>query len=212
MPPPRLFLKAMFRIGKAYEKLMKWEHAADSYLRVVAGFPASELALTAMYNAGFCFENANKLAGSRRDIRKNGPLYPRSEDAADILFRAGEIYGKLKNWEAVTRVNQLFTERVRQRCRPGVQALCMVGIALYMQNKETPPSTSCKMPQHAFSTIKNPSTVNAYYAAKAQFTIGEIEHGRMDRDRPHPAEKPTRNSFRTNPTSSMRRSRPIQMS
>lgn len=175
-----LIPKAMFRIGKAYEKLMKWELAADSYLRMVARSPASELAPTAMYNAGFCFENANKLPEAAATFEKMVALYPRSDDAADILFRSGELYGKLKDWEAVTRVNQLFSERYGNDVNRVVQALCMVGIALYMQNKEAAAIEQLQNAANAFAKIKNPSTTNAYYAAKAQYTIGEIQQGRMN--------------------------------
>jgi TolA-binding protein len=174
-----LIPKAMFRIGKANEKLMKWEQAAGAYLRMVARFPTSDLAPTALYNAGFCFENANKLTEAAATFEKMVQLYPSSEDAADILFRAGEIYGKLKSWEAVTRVNQLFAQRFGNDADRAIQALCMVGVALYMQNKEDAAIGELKGAVAAFSRIKNPSASNGYYAAKAQFTIGEIEHTRM---------------------------------
>jgi TolA-binding protein len=179
-PASPLIPKAMFRIGKASEKLMKWELAADAYLRMVARSPASELAPTAMYNAGFCFENANKLAEAAATFEKMVSLYPKSDDAADILFRSGELYGKIKNWEAVTRVNQLFAERYGNDVNRGVQALCMVGIALYMQSKEAEAVVQLQKAVDVFVKIKNPSSGNAYYAAKAQFTIGEIQQGHMN--------------------------------
>jgi TolA-binding protein len=176
-----LLPKAMFRIGKANEKLMKWEIAADAYLRMVAQFPKSDLAQTALYNAGFSFENAGKLPEAAATFEKMIQLFPSSDDAADILFRAGELYGKLKNWEAVTRVNKLFTARFGNDANRVVQAQCMVGIALYMQNKEDGAVEQLKGVIATFARIKEPSAVNAYYAAKAQFTIGEITHTRMNR-------------------------------
>jgi TolA-binding protein len=178
-PESKIIPKAMFRIGIANAKLLKWDLAAESYLRMVAKYPTSEFAPTAMYNAGFAFENANKLAEAAATFEKMIQLYPNYEDAADILFNAGEIYGKLKNWEAVTRVNQLFSTRFGNDANRVVQALCMVGIALYMQNKEEEAVEQLKNAVATFGRIKNPSTMNAYYAAKAQFTIGEILHARM---------------------------------
>jgi tetratricopeptide (TPR) repeat protein len=178
-PDSKIVPKAMFRIGIANAKLLKWDLAAESYLRMVAKSPTSEFAPTAMYNAGFAFENANKLAEAAATFEKMIQLFPNYEDAADILFNAGEIYGKLKNWEAVTRVNQLFSTRFGNDANRVVQALCMVGIALYMQNKEDAAIEQLKNAVATFARIKNPSTMNAYYAAKAQFTIGEITHTRM---------------------------------
>ena len=178
-PDSKIVPKAMFRIGIANAKLLKWDLAAESYLRMVAKYPASEFTPTAMYNAGFAFENANKLAEAAATFEKMIQLFPNYEDAADILFNAGEIYGKLKNWEAVTRVNQLFSSRFGNDANRVVQALCMVGIALYMQNKDDAAIEQLNNAVQTFTRIKNPSTTNAYYAAKAQFTIGEITHMRM---------------------------------
>ena len=178
-PDSKIVPKAMFRIGIANAKLLKWDLAAESYLRMVAKYPTSEFAPTAMYNAGFAFENANKLAEAAATFEKMIQLFPNYEDAADILFNTGEIYGKLKNWEAVTRVNQLFSTRFGNDANRVVQALCMVGIALYMQNKEDAAIEQLNNAIQTFTRIKNPSTMNAYYAAKAQFTIGEITHTRM---------------------------------
>ena len=81
----------------------------------------------------------------------------------------------------MTRVNELFTTRFGSDANRVVQALCMVGIAQYMQNKEDEAIEQLKGAIATFSRIKDPSAVNAYYAAKAQFTIGEIEHTRMGR-------------------------------
>jgi TolA-binding protein len=178
-PDSKIVPKAMFRIGIANAKLLKWDLAAESYLRMVASYPTSEFAPTALYNAGFAFENAGKLTEAAATFEKLIQLFPNAEDAADILFRAGELYGKLKNWEAVTRVNQLFSSRFGNDADRVVQALCMVGIALYMQNKEGDAIEQLKNAVTTFGRIKNPSTMNAYYAAKAQYTIGEIMHGRM---------------------------------
>ncbi|MBN2035533.1 MAG: tetratricopeptide repeat protein [Chitinispirillaceae bacterium] len=178
-PESKLVPKAIFRIGISNAKLLKWDLAAESYLRMVARYPRSELAPTAMYNAGFAFENADKLPEAAATFEKMVQLFPDSEDAADILFRAGELYGKMKNWEAVSRVNQLFSNRFGNDAARAIQARCMVGIALYMQNKEDEALEELGNAVSSFARMKNPSAVNAYYAAKAQFTIGEISHATM---------------------------------
>ncbi|MBD3344842.1 MAG: tetratricopeptide repeat protein [Chitinivibrionales bacterium] len=175
----RLLPKAKFRSAKCYEKLMQWENAGEMYLRVVAGHPTSEMAPAALYNAGFSFENANKLPEAAATFEKMAQLFPKSEDAADVLFRAGEIYGKLKDWESVTRVNQEFSKRFGNDVDRIVQAQCMVGVALYMQEKEREAVEQLKKAVTTFDRLRNPSTVNKYYAAKAQFTLAEIYHENM---------------------------------
>ncbi|HEX7511135.1 MAG TPA: tetratricopeptide repeat protein [Chitinivibrionales bacterium] len=177
----KLLVKAQFRSAKCYEKLMQWENAGETYLRVVANYPQSELAPVALYNAGFSFENAGKLAAAAATFEKLAQLYPKSEEVADMLFKAGEIYGKIKDWSGVTRVNQEFSKRFGSDGNRVVQAQCMIGVALYMQNK---PSEALMQLQQAVATyvkLNNPSAVNKYYAAKAEFTIAEINLEAMNK-------------------------------
>jgi TolA-binding protein len=176
----KMLAKAHFRTAKSYEKLLQWNNAGETYLRVVANFPQSDLASVSLYNAGFCFENAGKLPVAAATFEKMAQLYPQSEDAADVLFRAGEIYGKIKDWAGVTRVNQEFTRRFGNDANRVIQAQCMVGVALYMQNKQTEALDQLNKAIMTFGKLKVPSTTNKYYAAKAEFTIGEINHDAMN--------------------------------
>lgn len=178
-PDAQLAPKAMFRTAKCYEKLFQWEQAAQSYLRVIATYPRSEMAPSALYNAGICFENAEKIPEAAATFEKLASLYPGSEDAPDVLFKAGELYGKIQNWEGVTRVNTEFSKRFGNDKDRVVQALCMVGVALYMQNRQAEAVQQLKNAVGTYASLKNPSTVNRFYAAKAQFTMTEISHTAM---------------------------------
>jgi TolA-binding protein len=178
-PSSKLVAKAQFRTARAQEKLLQWDIAAQTYLRVVAGFPRDELAPAAMYNAGFCFENSEKFVEAAATFEKMASLFPDSEDAADVLFRAGEIYGRLKDWESVSRVNKLFTSRFGNDQDRIIQAQCMIGIALYMQNRTDEALNQLAKTLSTYSSLQDPSTMNSYYAAKATFTIGEVYHDQM---------------------------------
>lgn len=177
----KLLAKAHFRTAKCYEKLLQWNNAGETYLRVVANFPASELAPTSLYNAGFCFENANKLPVAAATFEKMAQLYPSSDDAADVLFRAGEIYGKIKDWAGVTRVNQEFARRFGNDANRVVQALCMIGVAQYMQNRQSEALDQLGKAVATYARLKTPSATNKYYAAKAQFTIADIKCESMNK-------------------------------
>ncbi len=178
-PSSKLVVKAQFRTARAQEKLLQWDIAAQTYLRVVANFPKDELAPTAMYNAGFCFENGEKFPEAAATFEKMASLFPLSDDAADVLFRAGEIYGRIKDWNSVSRVNKLFTQRFGNDQDRIIQAQCMIGIALYMQNNIDEALNQLGKTLSTFTSLSDPSTMNSYYAAKASFTIGEIYHGNM---------------------------------
>jgi tetratricopeptide (TPR) repeat protein len=176
----RLVPKAMFRTAKAYEKLLQWENAAQTYLRLAAAHPRSEYAPTSLYNAGFSFENAEKLAEAAATFEKLAATYPDNDEAADVLFRAGELYGKLKDWPNVTRVNQEFSRRYGNDIDRVVQAKCMMGVALYMQERGDEALTRLREAIDTYTRLRDASTVNTFYAAKAQFTIAEIYHQRQN--------------------------------
>lgn len=175
-----LIPKSMFRTAKAYEKMKQWDDAAQTYLRLVANFPKSNLAQTCLYNAGFSFENGEKLIEAATTFEKLASAFPGSSDAADVLFKAGELYGKVKDWEGVTRVNQVFSRIYGNDKERVVQAKCMVGVAFYMQDQRGNAINQLKTAVSVFRELKKPSTANKFYAAKAQFTLGDIYHEYMD--------------------------------
>lgn len=175
-PDSKMVPKAMFRTAKSYEKMQQWDNAAQTYLQLVAKYPHSEMSTASMYNAGFCFENAEKFAEAAATFEKHAMSFPSSEDAADVLFRAGELYGKLNDWPSVTRVNQEFSRRYGNDMDRVVQALCMVGVAFYMQNEQNKAIEQLNNAVSTYTRLRNPSPVNKYYAAKAQFTLAEIYH------------------------------------
>ncbi len=180
-PSSKLLVKAHFRSAKCYEKMLQWDNAGENYLRVVANYPQSDMAPVSLYNAGFCFENAGKPEAAAATFEKLAKLYPRSEEVPDMLFKAGEIYGKLKDWAGVTRVNQEFSKRFGSDANRIVQAQCMVGVALYMQNKQAEALAQLQQSIATYVKLKNPSTVNKYYAAKAEFTLAEINLEAMNK-------------------------------
>lgn len=180
-PKSQLLAKAQFRIAKNHEKLLQWDYAAEAYLKVVLDFPTSELGPLALYNAGFCFESADKLKEAAAAFEKLASVYPQAPDAPDVLFKAGEIYGKIKDWASVTRVNQTFTEKFGADEDRIIQALCMSGIALYMQGRDNDAIRQLEKAVFTFGKLKNTSSVNAFYTAKALYSIGEIYHGQMSK-------------------------------
>lgn len=180
-PQSQLVPKAQFRIAKNHEKMHQWDYAAEAYIKVALEYTSSEMGPLALYNAGFCFESAGKLKEAAATFEKLSTLYPQTPDAPDVLFKAGEIYGKIKDWQSVTRVNQTFTIKFGSDQDRIIQALCMGGIALYMQNREEEAIKQLEKAALTFGRMKEPSSVNAFYAAKAIFTIGEIYHAQMIR-------------------------------
>lgn len=175
-PDAKLVPKSIFRRAKCYENLKQWEDAAQTYLRLVATFPTSEFTPTSLYNAGFCFENSEKHLAAASTFEKLALTFPENKDAADVLFKAGELYGKIKEWVSVSRVHQEFSRRYGHDQDRIVQAECMLGVALYMQNQKAEAIIQLENAVKKYLGLGNPSAINKFYAAKAQFTIGKIYH------------------------------------
>ncbi len=172
--------KGVFRTAKSLEHMGKWEQAAQTCLRLVAEYPSAPMVAAALYNAGYCFEEGHRPAEAAAVYEKLATAFPENPDAADVLFRAGELYGELKKWTAVTRVNKQFAARYGKDASRAVQAVCMVGIAFYMQEKEQEALAELREAVEVYSRLEDPSTTNSFYAAKAQFTIAEIFHERSN--------------------------------
>ncbi|MCX7725406.1 MAG: tetratricopeptide repeat protein, partial [Chitinispirillaceae bacterium] len=180
-PSSKLIEKCMFKIAKCYEKQQQWELAGETYLKIAVAFPKGELTQTALYNAGFCFENLERFLEAAKIFEKMVIMFPSSEDAPDVLFHSAELYGKAKDWESVSRVTRLFSERFGNDEKRIIQAICMDGIALYMRNLNKDAIERLNYAVIIFTKIKNPGTLNTYYAAKALYTIGEIYHLEMNK-------------------------------
>ncbi len=172
--------RGVFRTAKSYENMKKWEQAARTYLQLVTDHPSAPMVAASLYNAGYCFEEAQRLSEAAAVYEQLATAFPNDSDAADVLFRAGELYGEMKNWEAVTRVNKQFSVRYGNDVDRAVQAVCMVGIAFYMQEKVEQALTELRKAIEVYSRLRSPSTTNSFYAAKAQFTIAEIFHERSN--------------------------------
>lgn len=172
---------ARFRTARCYETLTQWEQAAKTYLQLTMEHPDSKVASTSLYNAAVCFENCKMFAEAASTLKKFAQTYPNSEEAADALFKAGEIYGQLKDWTSVQNVNQMFMERFGSDKNRVVQALCMTGIALYMQGKEDEALKQLNKTIESYNKQEKGNAVNSYYSARALFTIGEIYTNKMNR-------------------------------
>ncbi len=166
--------QSFFRIAKDYEQINNWSRAAATYLEAIQRFPASSQIKDAVYNAALAYEKAEDYPASAKLFEKYAAEWPADKEAPDVLFKAGELYGKIEDWTNVERINSLFSKRYGNDKERVVMAICMAGVASYMQKKYDQAIIEF---ERAVTTGKKAGLdikANSYYAAKAQFTIGEI--------------------------------------
>ena len=166
--------KSLFSIAKCYEQMSNWSKAALTYVEIFRRFPNSAHVKDALYNAGLAYEKEESFLLAARMFEKYSETWPQDKDAPDVLFKAGELYGKLEDWKNVERINGLFSTRYGNDKDRIVMAQCMTGIASFMQKKYDKALIELEKSIATGKLIGLDNKVNAFYAAKAQFTIGEI--------------------------------------
>ncbi|MFH1761313.1 MAG: tetratricopeptide repeat protein, partial [bacterium] len=166
--------RAFFKLAKCYENVMDYEQAARIYLNYVETYKETKLAKNAMINAGICYEKMDKPSIAAGIFEKYATIFPQADDAPDVLFKAGEMFGKLEDWENVERVNRLFGEKYGKDKDRVIQAMCMSGVASFMQKKYTRALDQFNKTINIYKEISNPSRVQKFYAAKTEFTMGKI--------------------------------------
>ncbi|OGS37575.1 MAG: hypothetical protein A2293_00200 [Elusimicrobia bacterium RIFOXYB2_FULL_49_7] len=169
------------KTARCYEQMGNWMKAAQTYVEIFQRFPQSKNMKEALFNAGLCYEKGENLVLSAKAFEKYATLFPDEKDAPDVLFRAGEIYGKLQDWANVEKINTLFGKRYGQDKNRIVMALCMTGVASYMQQKTDKALDEFAKAIEVGGKIGVDNKTNAFYMAKAQFTIGQINQELSER-------------------------------
>ncbi|MBL8025160.1 MAG: tetratricopeptide repeat protein, partial [Fibrobacteres bacterium] len=173
-PKSKFLEPAYFRIAKDYEQLNNWSRAAATYLEAIKRFPGSSQVKDAVYNAAIAYEKSDDFSAAAKLFERYATEWPTDKDAPDVLFKAGELFGKLEDWSNVERINSMFSRKYGNDKERIVMAICMTGIASYMQKKYDQAALEL---ERAIETGKKAGLnikANSFYAAKAQFTIGEI--------------------------------------
>jgi TolA-binding protein len=166
--------QSLFHMATDYEKMGNFSKAAGLYMELVKAFPGDSLVPDAFYNAGIAYEKDNKMGAAATIYEKYTDQFPAAPDAPDVLFKAAELYGKLEMWQDVERVNSNFGKRYGNDQNRIVQALCMVGVASFNQRKFQQAIQDFEKTLRVFKEIGNQTKQNLYYAAQAEYQLGEI--------------------------------------
>jgi len=172
---------SLFHTAKNYEELGNYPKAARTYVEIFNRFPHSKHVKGALYNAGVAYEKDENFILAAKAFEKYAKTWPDEKDAPDVLFKAGELYGKLEDWKSVQKVNRLFGQRYGKDKKRIVMALCMTGVAHFMQKEFDPAIREFERAIETAINLGLENPVNAFYGAKAQCTIGEIKQKKASR-------------------------------
>jgi TolA-binding protein len=175
----KLLPKVLFREAKCREFDGQWQAAGEKYLNLAKTYPAAEEAEPSLYNAGFAFTNGKVLGPAAQAFENYALKFPQNAESPNLLFRAVELYGELKNWDKVAELQAQFTRRYAQDRGRLIQALCMGGTAAFQRGRRDEAVQLMTRVIAEFAALKSSDPSARFYAAQAQHTLGEIAAARM---------------------------------
>ncbi len=170
-----LLPKVLFREAKSREKVGDWSVAAQNYLNLVRAHPNSSEAEPALYNAGFAWLNGQEKEKAAETFSLYARNFPDKPEAPNLLFRAAEAYMESQNWARVEELQTEFVKRYGTDKQRLIQALCMGGTAAFHQKKYGESADLMRKAIAQFIRLGSDNPGGRYYAAQAQFTLGEIK-------------------------------------
>src|SRR5690606_3947548 len=130
-----LLPKVLFREAKCRELDGQWLSAAEKYVNLTRAHPQSPEAEPSLYNAGFAYLNGKAPDSAARLFEAYAARYPQNAESPNLLFRAVEIFGELRNWDKVAELQAQFSRRYAADKGRRIQALCLGGTAAFQRGK-----------------------------------------------------------------------------
>ncbi len=175
--------RAMFREAKCRELNGEFKAAGEKYVNLAKTYPRSPQAEAAAYSAGFAFASAGLTAAAAHAFENYATLYPDQAEAPNLLSRAVEAYGALKDWDKVAELEREFAQRYGGDKSRLVQALSMGGLTAGQRGQKDQARGLSQKALAEFAQLSSPDATARYYAAQAHQTLGDLEAARM-RDLP----------------------------
>lgn len=175
----KLLPKVLFREAKCREFDGQWKSAGEKYLNLAKAYPDADEAEPSLYNAGFAFANGKELAPAAQAFENYALRFPQNAESPNLLFRAVEIYGELKNWDKVAELQSQFTRRYAQDRGRLIQALCLGGTAAFQRGRLPEAAQLMGRVVTEFAALKSADPTARFYAAQAQHTLGDVAAARM---------------------------------
>lgn len=169
-PKSKIAEAALIEAAKQFEYMGDTTKAAQVYEKFLDQYPYSNLLEEAVFTAAKYRESVHqwdKAAKNYLRLRfKNSPLQ------AQAIFAAGKCYYNLKDW---TKVVNIFNEYL-VLCKDDnrfIEALSYIGEGYLEQGQEKIALQTFRQLLNKFNSSTN-REATLYFAAKAQFMIGEI--------------------------------------
>ncbi len=172
---PQFQERAMFEAAVQYQKSDNPEQAALLLENLAKKFPASDLAEDALYKAASLREQNGEMPAAAYNYLKLADNYPLSKHAKRSLKSAAICYENIDDWHSAGRVYEKFTVKFADARDDFIEAMYKCGDMALKQGRETDALDFFRNTVSSYLQMQNNGVVlDSYYAANAQFMIGEI--------------------------------------
>ncbi len=172
---PQLRDRALFEAAIQYQKLNKNAEAALALEELARISPPSELADEALYKAAALRENNEEWSLAAANYLRLFEQFPSSPYALRALKNAALCYENLNDWYAAQNIYIRFIHQYPDSLNEVLECLCKSGEMAYKTNRL---EEALSFYQRTVDTFKEHAAtaplLDSYYAAQAQFMIGEI--------------------------------------
>lgn len=165
-----LFDRAFVEYGEG-----DFEAALEGYEELLAKFPDTVLAPAATFNLGLCHERLGLVAEAAAIYDRLVAVYPGTPTVLDAMFRRGYCLEGLERWnEAVEQYEDILA--IEDLSGPDTcEAMSRIGCAHLAKGEVAQAEQALRLAvQYFLKQSQIERFENTFYAARAQFHLGEI--------------------------------------
>ncbi len=176
----------LFAVGTAAFAAGELRRAAAAFARVADLFPDSPHRAAAFFNAGLSYERLEewRLALERFRAVEAGRQGP---DAVEASFRVAECLWHLGELAAARATLDRLAGRTDLEAGDRVRALAWRGVVELESSEPDAAESSLRLAVAAFGAAADRERLDGYYAAQAQYYLGEVYRGRFQAVRLDPS-------------------------
>lgn len=163
----------LFALGMAADAAKQWARAATAFARIADRFPGSRHEATAIFDAGLAYQRMSewRLALERFQAFVRGWEGP---DALEASFHIAECHYHLEDLAAAHATLAAVAAQPGLEPAVRVRALTLLGVLELEDGKPEEAERTLRRALAAWTAIGDAERLDPYFAAQAEYTIGEI--------------------------------------
>ncbi|MGA1868899.1 MAG: tetratricopeptide repeat protein [bacterium] len=163
---------ALYEAASLYKEAENDKMAYEIFQYLIKHYPKSPHTPAALLQVAAFYEKENDHKMAATSYEHIYRTYPKFEGSINALYKAGMLYERLQDWKKEEEIFELYLSKNPKEKL--IEALFRKGYAQKKQNKNNEAFSSFQIAADTYKTFnEDTSTMNAYFAAWAQFSLAE---------------------------------------